>query len=276
MAGIVEPRNMEISPRRKRLVLLVPTCLSFSDIWQASSFFLSKNWPYNDVVVVSDSGAYPEVGPIHSMVCELDSLDFSGRLLFALKRLDCDYVCLMLDDYFLTKPISKARIDEVLKTMDDHGLDYLHFDKTTGYRKFQKSSDGSLRFIDPSRVYSINTCPCFWKKGSLERVLVTGESAWEAEVRFAKRFLTEDMKGGLTMPSPLPYVDGVRKGKLLPKANRILKREGLYSGSRETMPVWKCAFLSIRHFMSVHLPEGLANFIRRKSSNKDYYRDKAD
>ena len=254
--------NGELS---KQVTLLIPTCSAFSDLWKAMVYFIQKNWIEAPVIIVSDRGEL-ETGDssIRFFADGSEPMDFASRLRHGLERVETQFVCLILDDYFFTKPINESSIGLNLDAMIGHGLDYLRYDYTSGTNRYPKLVHGYSSI--QTGPYSVNLTPGLWKTESLCEVAKDlPTSPWECEVALDGLFFQKGFHGAYAKKNSLPYLDGVRKGKLLPKAHHYLNKRGLYDGNRPIMPRFAAMKNAAAHWLSRYLPPKIRVWYKKRA-----------
>jgi hypothetical protein len=245
------------------------------DIWPASSSLLSENWVDMPIIVSTDEGDYPLPDKRFSLIKTGKNSSFSDRLISALKNTKTEFVVFLLDDYFITSKIDSNKISETISFMGKNNIDYVHFDVVPHAKYYKRIKRPRARLIKEGIPYSVNTTPSIWKTASLLRCTRTGESAWEHEAMLYRRFSKNNFRNCFITPTRIPYLDGIRKGTILPKAKKYLLSKKLYSGTRITTPkktIFQLALLSFLNKATPSLFLNLGRSIARKCGHR-FYRD---
>ena len=243
--------------------LLIASCDAFSDIWEANNVLLNKNWADRDMqtILVTETDqkqTLQGVSFVYSGVC-----GYADKLQKAALACNSKYIILLLDDYLLTTKISQKQILHLVETMESEGADYLRFRKARSDKKFKDYSD--VYKIDLSyHRYKVNMEPSIWKRESLLKVLQGQKTAWELEASMTG---SADRYGFLALSTKkkyLPYMDTIRKGNILRKAWKYLKKNDLYHGQRKKTPLKQEARLNFINFVIFVTPKRLLKKIKKR------------
>lgn len=86
--------------------------------------------------------------------------------------------------------------------------------------------------LETKKDYAINLYPGIWKKAFLERTLerITEETdVWNYEVSLTRSARKYQVKCAYAKGNPFPFLDAIRKGKFLHKADSFFeKKPSLY------------------------------------------------
>lgn len=244
--------------------MLILSCDKYSDLWDAYVHQLEMFWPDRgmETYIVTDEKCNQKYRNITIIPFENCS-EWSNRFQKAVDFVKTEYVFVTLDDYFLIKPISTSLFDKYVEMMNKEKIDYLRLvvpprksnnEKLRGYN--------SVRMIDTDKVYSVNMYSGIWRKSFLQKTFDAPLSAWEYEVKLARRARENNAKCVMTTADVYPFLDVVRKGKLLRKADKYLKKVKIYNGSREVNS-WQYEMeLRIRQNIIEYAPQWIVNAIR--------------
>lgn len=222
----------------ERLTVLIHSCDKFSDLWDVHAKLLNENWADRDVrtLMVSDKEREKKLDGIDLRFAG-EGMELSDRTKYALRFIDTEYVLITLDDYFPIHKIDSKKIERLLDIMDAEKLDYIRlFSDPNSHRKFKNYR--KLYEISLDGNYQVNLYQGIWRKSFVEKTLQTGMNAWQYEVSLTRIANQVGAKCVLSKGHEFEILDVVRKGKLLHKANRYLKKRDLYHGSREVI-AWK-------------------------------------
>lgn len=217
-----------------RLTLMIQTCDAFSDLWDAHFRLLEESWPHRPVrtVLVTDAPT-DRTFPGVEVIAAGEGKHLPARLAAALPRLDTDYILLTLDDYFPIYPISTRKLSRLVEIMDEEQLDYIRL--FSDPNSFRKTKYRGLYTIDLTENYALNLYPGLWRRDFLLKTLEGGRDIWTYEVSLTHTARRLKARCMLSKGREFPILDVVRKGKLLHRANRYLKRRRLYHGSRQVI-----------------------------------------
>lgn len=245
-------------------MLLILSCDDYSDLWDGHIKLLEQNWPDRSIraCIVTNKPTSKKYNGIDIIVSPHD-MEWSDRLAYALKHIQTDYVMITLDDYFLIKPVSNARISLLLEMMQEENLSYIRLfprpkratrEEFTGYTRIYR--------IDTNENYSVNLYPGIWSKDFLQYAAISSQPPWQFEVSLPRRAREYGAQCVVSYNSDFVILDVVRKGKVLHKAARYFKRHDVYHGNR---PIQSYAYeirLGIRTFGARHMPRPIVNAAR--------------
>lgn len=222
----------------KRYTLLIHSCDKFSDLWDTHVKLLNQNWPDRNcpTYILTDSRNEQTFDKV-DILSAGDGKEITERIKYALNFISTEYVIVTLDDYFPIYPIETERIERLIDIMDQKGYDYLrlfHLPKggmsTTGNAGVYK--------LALNADYRVNLYVGIWRKDFMLRTL--GDkilNAWEFEVTLTENARNANGNCAVSLGGEFPILDVVRKGRILPKAAKYLKRNNLYNGNRPIMPL---------------------------------------
>lgn len=230
-----------------RFTLLIHSCDKFSDLWEAHVTLLNRNWPNRPcrTIILTDAPTDRSL-PGVEILCAGDGTEITERIQYAIPHIRTEYVLVTLDDYFPTTPIDTRRIERLLDIMDARKYDYMrlyHLPKggmtPTGEKDvYDLSLDGD---------YRVNLYAGIWRIGFMAATLGAEVlNAWNFEVALTANARGAEGRCSVSLGREFPILDVVRKGRILPKAARYLKKHDLYHGSRENMPYWAYFKLGIK------------------------------
>ena len=105
----------------KRLTIMVDSFDGYSDLWPYFFELFHKYWtdcPY-ETKLVCNLKDYDE-----KLIKVGEEKDWVTRTLSALTKISTPYVLLLLEDYFLSKPICNAQFEQVFDNAVDLDMDY--------------------------------------------------------------------------------------------------------------------------------------------------------
>lgn len=255
---------------RNRLTLLIHSCNKFSDLWETHSVLLNRNWEKRDVhtMIVSDIPNDKRLKNIDIYFAGEGS-ELSDRTKFALQYIDTEYVLITLDDYFPIRPIDSNKIERLIDIMDREKLDYIRLFKDPNSHKRLKKYR-KIYQISLDRNYQVNLYQGIWRKSFIEKTLGKSMNAWEYEVSLTPIARVVGAKCALSKGKEFEILDVVRKGQLLHKANRYLKKHDLYHGERTVIPLKEELRIYIFNHGKKILPKWLAKKIKRYLKKRGY------
>lgn len=171
-----------------KCVLLLCSCDSYSDTWDAFFDLLSIYWqdlPYK-VYLNTETINYK---PIHKYSFEIKTINtsknisWSKRLIKVLNVIEEDYVLMMLDDFFCKSPVQTQAIENLIQIMEND-TSIASF-QLTASRKAQEENidiaeELSLNLM-PKKGWKTHFIPTVWRKSVLKKWLRPWESIWGFE-----------------------------------------------------------------------------------------------
>ena len=246
------------------LTMLILSCDKYSDLWDAHVHHLEKYWPDRQMptFIVTDKKRPRYYEHIEILAFESAS-EWSERLKEAIRLVDTEFVFITMDDYFLVKPVSTDRISVYIDMMKRHNIDYLRLfiEPRKSIREPVEHETG-IFWIDTEIVYSLNLYTGIWRKSFLENTFKEPLNAWRYEVKLARRARENNAHCAMTKERVFPFLDVVRKGKLLRKAARYLKRIGIFLGDREVNSFSYEMQIQIRRIIIEYMPQWAVNRVR--------------
>ena len=106
-------------------------------------------------------------------------ISWSDNLIHALRRLNEEYVFLFIDDLLLSGPVDTASVIEVLLAFMDREGNYLRMNPRP---RPDRALNSFFGLVSRGTIYRTATVSSFWKKQTLLKLLVSGETPWEFEI----------------------------------------------------------------------------------------------
>lgn len=176
---------MECNKSKNELVtILVNTCDCYSDLWEPFNVCLKRNWgdnlPWEIVWNVETIGVPKEFG---RSIFSKKNLTWSKRLKKCLKQLHSEYICFLLEDFFIYNKVDQNKLDKIIQDMSlDKKIACCYLAKTRGYVNGNECiCDGVLQKRSQTDRYLVNAIPSIWRRKSLIKLLSRYENAWQFE-----------------------------------------------------------------------------------------------
>jgi hypothetical protein len=163
--------------------VLVVSCDSYSDVWDAffNAFFNAwKDCPL-DIYLLTNQKSFSHLN-VKTVKIGLD-LSWSDNVLNGLEKLKNDYVLLMIEDLILKEKISMTYFNQLLRWIKDNKPNYLRLCNSHPPKHF----DTLVGSIPDKTPYKTSTMPCVWRIDTLKKILKSGESAWDFEIKGSLR-----------------------------------------------------------------------------------------
>ena len=253
---------------KDKLTLLIHTCDKFSDLWEVHVMLLNSNWADRNIntLLVTDKDTTKSYEGI-KVISAGEGKELPVRAAAALQHIKTEYVLVTLDDYFLTKKIKTKKIGNLIDVMEKENLDYMSlfndpnsFDRMRGYK--------SIYNVKLNGNYKVNLYPGIWRKSFIEKTIKDSMNAWQYEVSLTRIAREIGAKCALSKGKEFEILDVVRKGEILHKANRYLKKHNLYNGPRKVIKYRDEFKIFVFSTGKKILPQGIANYIKRRLINR--------
>ena len=200
----------------------------FADVWPGFFALLFRFWPDlpYPLYLISNHITFPD-GRVIPLQVGTD-LSWSQTLARGLERITSHYVLLMLEDFFLTAAVDTAHIRKLHAAMVSRGAVYLRL-IANPKPETPCREQPDIGFIAKGAPYRTSLQMAFWDRRVLLDLLQENESAWDFEIKGARR---SDRISGQFLSvcegiSPIAYRHTVLRGKWLPAAIQYFRAQGV-------------------------------------------------
>lgn len=216
----VPPEAVKIVERfttPKEMQVVVLTSNNYVHCLPGFSYLFNKFWDAGQPVQVVRYDVRPPKMPgnfTNFAIGPQDDYTWSSGLLKYLTYHQSPLILLMLEDYFIDKPVDKAAIKRLWKMMQDNP-EIAKIDLSNDRLKVAHSDydNGRLILSDENAVYQTSVQAAIWRVDYLKRFLDPLESPWQFERRGTKRVIKARKAGtfagkilGCKVP-PVSYVN---------------------------------------------------------------------
>lgn len=250
--------------------IIISTCDKFSDLWDAHILLMNQNWKDRDAVahLVTDKETNRKLEGVH-IVCAGEGTEITQRLARALQDVKEKYILFTLDDYFLTTPIDNEALQRSLQVMETENLDYMRlysvsrrYLRVGSITEFPEHKNYFLRNLETGN-YKISLYPGLWRTDFMRQTLSETLNAWQYEVALTAMARKLDARCAISNNNEYPFLDVIRKGKVLRKANRYFKKNPIYQSDRPVM-AWTAEFkIWLMGFVKRTLPRFAVKRLKR-------------
>lgn len=173
---------------KNKATILVNSCDAYEDTWYPFFELLKKYWhdcPY-PIVLNTETKAYKDdFLPIKCYsLYQNKKPTYGERMLEHLKRIDSEFIIMMLDDFFLRSPVDMGKIDVYIEFMEANpDVAYITFDSV---KDQFNTDDGALKdcLLRPKYgEYKVNLQGGIWNKKALPYYVRKHETPWEFETK---------------------------------------------------------------------------------------------
>lgn len=143
---------------------------------------------------------------------------WSDGLIETLNQTKTEFVLILLEDYWLIRPVNVNAIAAAVQIMEEEG-DIARFDVATDRVNCHQARDyGYVDGLDiistpTGAEYNFSYQASIWSKDKLKKLLVPGESPWESELRGNLRLASRGYKVLGTRQVPMWYAIVMNKGQ---------------------------------------------------------------
>lgn len=250
--------------------IIISTCDKYSDLWDANVLLLNRNWPDRNantylVTDVPTDREFPGV----EVVSAGEDTEITQRLKVVLERIQAKYVIFTLDDYFLTERICQEKIDRAVQFLEETDTDYIQMypqPKWFLWRDGAKESGmyPGIYMVDlADGNYKVVLTPGIWRTDFMRKTLAEPMNAWQYEVFLTPKARELNAKCATSNCGEFPYLDVIRKGKILRKANRYFQSDPIYQSRRDVMRWQDELELNMRAWLKFILPKWLFRVIKK-------------
>lgn len=213
--------------------LLISTCDKFSDLWDEHIALLRQHWKGEiwKTYLVTDKQTNREYDGIEIIVAGEDK-DFPMRIKYAAEHIDTDYILLTLDDYFIINDVDPIKLNHLVEKAENENISYLKLYDRRMTNPSKYESIEALRKIDLSKKYAITLYPALWKRKFLLDSVQGDMTPWKYESYLTTFARKEKAKCMFSHTGLFDILDVVRKGKILHKADKYFKCNGIDIGNR--------------------------------------------
>lgn len=219
-----------------RVAVVVSSCDAFADVWEPFFALFRRYWPdcpypvyliTNHRRYLTDRVTSIQVG---------DDQKWASNLRVAVEKIPAPILLYLQEDYLLMKPVSTRRIARYVTVLEETQASYLRLYPSPGPdQPLPGYTDVGL--ITPGAEYRASLQAALWRKTALAAVLRDGESGWQMESLGSRRsdalpgaFLSvvrDSCDGSLLDPPLAYYATGIVRGKWVPDAVALCRREGI-------------------------------------------------
>jgi hypothetical protein len=207
--------------REPSCAVLIMSCDGYSDLWPP---FFNLFWRYwSDcpwpVYLGTNQRSFSDERVVTIAAGETE---WSQRLRFCLNRIDTDFVLLLLEDYFLDRPVSTSLLLQNLATLANLNGSQLRLFPIPG-PDCRLSSHPALGTIHPRAAYRVSTQAAFWIRTHLLDLLADNESIWQFEWNATHRSRSLTARYYATNKPLIHYRQVVERGEWFRGAARYFR-----------------------------------------------------
>lgn len=174
-----------INDLHDKVTVLVNSCDAYQDLWNPFFTLYKKYFTLENVRLIlntetenfSFDGLEIEcIHPKHS------DITYGERMLNVLSQVNTPYVIILLDDFFIRKPVDVKMINQIIQWMDkDKSIVYFNCDVTKVGVEWENNLYPGFHRIPPGNSYTLNMQAAVWRTEALLRYWRPNITPWEWE-----------------------------------------------------------------------------------------------
>lgn len=215
--------------------VLVISCDKYADLW--SPFFKAykaqfSDWAQTPLYLGSNAIDCNEPGVI---TLKVGDTDWSSGLMKLLDGIPNEYVLTMLEDFFLSSPLSLTRLNDALAEMRELKAHCVKLHNYTPSSLVSKTAS-SLELINAGTPYRVCTQAAIWKKSTLQSLVIRGESPWQFENNAtlrANNLSEKEFRVARTNVITAHYEHVVERGMWRPQCRTLIESAGVNFATSE-------------------------------------------
>jgi hypothetical protein len=167
---------------KDKLSVVIGTCDLYSPLWKNFDILYKKYWNV-DTRNIFVGETNPILYEGYENILPGNNLPWGYRMLQGINEVKTEYVCLLLEDYYFTEPITKKFIEEHISILEKYSAQKIMFDKLYPPDVYTlKQLENDLFLFDKNSQYLNSVQPAIWKTEYLKDVLKPSYSPWNFEV----------------------------------------------------------------------------------------------
>jgi hypothetical protein len=223
--------------RLPKLAIIVVSCDKYDDLWVPFFDLFKRFWPDCPfkTYLLSNRKEYSASGV--NNILTGDDVSWSDNLLKGLKKIEEEYVLLLMEDLLFYERVDTPKVLSILAETLSRDPNYFRLMPSLD---LAAKRDYLVRAIPPGANYRASAVLSLWKKSFLTALLRPGENAWEFELAGSIR---SDPYDGFYCAGDnhLKVVNAVIKGKWDRQALRKMHHLGIKIDTkrRKTQTLWE-------------------------------------
>lgn len=217
--------------KENNMAILVIGFDGYDDLWKDFFTLFKKYWadcPYK--IYLANNTLKYEVAGVTTINAGNDA-EWSRKAQIACELIEEEYVCLLLEDFYLGANVDSKVIEDVLEFMVQENIRYYKLNTFSKINTPNYRGRGYLHIIPGNLEYGISLLPGIWEKAFLiEKLGTENYNAWKFEIDrlIEERDETsEPLKGCVYDDRNILQIQhGVVQGKYLPEVIKYFKKNG--------------------------------------------------
>lgn len=202
----------------------------YKDVWDHYFELLEKYWPDRPQTYLATNVITLTYKNVTVIPCGAEA-EWSRKVYQSIDKIHTDYVILLLEDFFTTRPVNGERFEKLITFLEKNKVDYcklLNQSKIVGDLYEGKRS---LHVLSNDTKYGVSLQPAFWKKSFLKELVgPENYNAWQFEFTQVKN-KTHTRKDIICLGETsniLEITHAVVQSKYLRSAVKTFKKQNYY------------------------------------------------
>jgi hypothetical protein len=205
-------------------VVLVMSCDAYADLWAPFFNLFWRHWADCPWPVYLGTNQKTFGGDVRVTTVKGGHGTWSSQFRGCLEQIDAEFVLLLLDDYFLDRPVSTPLIFERLGSLSSlNGAMLRLFPMPGPDRKLQSHSEIGL--IHPRAQYRVSLQAAIWNREHLHSLVNESESIWAFEWNGTERSRCFENEYYATVEAAVHYRQVLERGEWLRRAARYFREQ---------------------------------------------------
>lgn len=254
----------------------------YKDVWDHYFELLNKYWPDRPQTFLASNILMPNYENVTVIPCGEDA-EWSKKVYTAIDAIPTDYVVLLLEDFFTTRPVNGDNFEDLVRIIEKNNVDFCKLLNQTKIKG--KSYDGKpyLHILDENSDYGISLQPAIWKKNFLKDLVGSDNyNAWIFELNQVrnKTHLRSDVVALGDDRNILEITHTVVQCKYLRKSIKVFEKQGYHidTGTRPVMTFSENLKYDLKCRVSELSPKCLRPILKKigKLMNVDFVSDRME
>ena len=198
----------------KNLSVLINAYDPYEAVWENFFTLYTKYWNVNCPTVFATINKTLNIDRIQCIPTQTST--WSDRAIKALEYIDTEYVFFILDDYFLTEPLSEDEISLHLNFLEQYSANKIMLEYKCRHLTLVDPIEYNGRIVyrlSENSNYLTSMQPSIWKTSYLKSCLKSGWNAWQFEVNGTAQLHGNEFNTYLMLRDDKPYWNAIVKGK---------------------------------------------------------------
>jgi hypothetical protein len=221
--------------------VLVLSCDAYADIWPTFFDFFDKYWSNCPFPVYLGTNSKVVNFKNVTQLFSQRKTTWSDELNTLLQQIPQKYVILILEDYFINKPVDNNALFNIINYMETNNAAYTQlaafpkkYNQLWNYDTLPNNS--ALGEIKKGSKYRVNLQIAVWNKTILQQLIKLDENPWQFEPLASERSNALSNPFYIVLPTtninivhgPIPYLcTAVTNGMWMRNAIKLCKQEGI-------------------------------------------------